>query len=76
MPRGPEIPLEEIVDFILSGKTTSEATEHFGLADDNVTALKVHAAFRKLGTPRPRYRRLKRGKGKRWGGGDITRDDH
>lgn len=55
MPRKPSIPHEVIVEFILSGHTTRDAKEHFGFVSDNVANLRVHAAFKALGIPRPRY---------------------
>ncbi len=55
MAKRPRIPHEEIVDYINSGKTTQDAKEHFGFPNDNVANLRVYAAFKQLGLPRPRY---------------------
>ncbi len=55
MPKGPAIFHEEIVAYICSGKTTLDAMAHFRFANENIANLRVHAAFKKLGIPRPRY---------------------
>lgn len=55
MPKVPAIPHEEIVTYICSGKTTLDAMAHFHFANENVANLRVHAAFKRLGIPRPRY---------------------
>ena len=55
MTRLPAIPHKDVVDYILSGKTTSDARLHFNFATDNIANLRVHAAFKVLGISRPRY---------------------
>lgn len=55
MSKEPSIPHQVIVDFILSGHTTRDAKEHFGFKNDNIANLRLHAAFKALGIPRPRY---------------------
>jgi hypothetical protein len=60
MARKPSIPHRIIVDFILSGQTTQDAKDHFGFKNDNVANLRVYAAFKALGLPRPRYAEARR----------------
>ena len=55
MPKGPAIPHEEIVAYICSGKTTLDAMDHFRFANENIANLRVHAAFKRLGIPRPQF---------------------
>jgi len=56
MPKKPSIPHKVITEFILSGHTTRDTKEHFGFASDNIANLRVYAAFKALGIPRPQYR--------------------
>lgn len=60
MPKPPSLPHKVIVDFILSGNTTRDAKKHFRFKTDNVANLRVHAAFKALGIPRPRYAKSRR----------------
>jgi len=60
MPKKPEIPHEDIVKFILSGKTTADAQQHFGFSSDNVANLRVHAAFKALGIKRPIFKEVRK----------------
>lgn len=55
MSKEPSIPHQILVDFILSGHTTRNAKEHFGFKNDNIANLRLHAAFKALSIPRPRY---------------------
>ena len=55
MAKEPSIPHKAIVDFILNGHTTLDAREHFGFGSDNIANLRVHAAFKAIGIPRPRF---------------------
>jgi len=55
MSKEPSIPHQVLVDFILSGHTTRDAKEHFGFKNDNIANLRLHAAFKALSIPRPRY---------------------
>jgi hypothetical protein len=55
MGKPPAIPHQAIVDFILSGNTTADAKSHFGFASDNITNLRVWAAFKALKLERPRF---------------------
>lgn len=57
MPRQPAINPQEIVDFILSGKTTLDAKEYFGFGNDNIANLRVWSAFKALGIKRPVYQK-------------------
>lgn len=59
MPNEPSIPHQTIVDFILSGKTTTDAKAYFGFKSDNIANLRVWAAFRALGIKRPVYQEEK-----------------
>jgi len=55
MPRRPSIPHQAIIDFIMEGHTTRQAKDQFGFSNDNIANLRVHAAFKAMGIPRPRY---------------------
>jgi len=55
MPKDPRIPHQVIVGFILSGHTTRDAREYFRFKNDNIANLRLHAAFKALGIPRPHY---------------------
>lgn len=55
MPKAPSIPHETIVAYIQSGRSTSDAKEYFGFANENIANLRIHSAFKKLGLVRPRY---------------------
>ena len=55
MAKKPGIPHRQIVEFILSGKTTLDAKEHFGFSSDNVANTRVWAAFKALGIKRPAF---------------------
>jgi len=55
MAREPSIPHKAIVDFILAGYSTRDAKEHFRFKTDNISNLRVNAAFKSVGVPRPRY---------------------
>ncbi len=55
MSREPSIPHQVLVDFILSGHTTRDAKGYFGFKNHNIANLRLHAAFRALSIPRPRY---------------------
>ena len=46
---------KDLVDFILSGKSTLEARDHFGFININIASGHIHRAFRELDIPRPRY---------------------
>ena len=53
MGKKPAIPHEEIVEFILSGRTSLDARVHFGFSSNNIANTRVWAAFRALGIKRP-----------------------
>lgn len=53
MGKKPAIPHKEIVEFILSGKTTLDAKKHFGFPSNNVANICVWAAFKTMGVKRP-----------------------
>jgi hypothetical protein len=55
MARYPTVAHQVIVDYILSGHTTQDARDYFGFKSDNIANLRVHAAFKALCIPRPRY---------------------
>lgn len=60
MGKHPAIPHKEIVDYILSGKTTQNAKAHFNFSGDNIANLRVWAAFRALGVARPRFQETRK----------------
>ena len=47
------------MEFILSGKTTLDAKEHFDFASDNIANTHVWAAFRALGIKRPIFEEVR-----------------
>lgn len=55
MARQPQIPHSQIAEFILAGHSTAQAKVKFGFANENIANLRVHAAFKALGLPRPRF---------------------
>ncbi|HOW50459.1 MAG TPA: hypothetical protein PLV42_00280 [bacterium] len=55
MSKLPSIDHQVIVDYILSGHTTTDAREYFGFKNDNIANLRVHLAFKALNIPRPRF---------------------
>jgi hypothetical protein len=55
MGKGPSIPHQTIVDYILAGNTTADARYRFGFASDNVANIRVWAAFKALNLERPRF---------------------
>lgn len=47
------------MEFILSGKTTLDAKEHFGFASDNIANTRVWSAFRAIGIKRPAFQEVR-----------------
>ena len=59
MAKKPSIPHEEIAEFILSGKTTLDAKEHFGFPSVNAANARVWLAFKALGIKRPVFKEIR-----------------